>query len=45
MTYITQEFKELTSEHQFIEIMSNPLYYRIASRFMYDILNKLRYMT
>ena len=32
------EFKELTSEHQFIEIMSNPLYYRIASQFMYDIL-------
>ena len=42
---LSHEFKELTSEHQFIEIMSNPLYYRIASRFMYDILNKRRYMT
>ena len=42
---LSHGFKELTSEHQFIEIMSNPLYYRIASKFMYDILNKRRYMT
>ena len=39
------EFNELTLEHQFIEIMSNALYYRIASKFMYDILNKHRFLT
>ena len=42
---LSHEFKELTSEHQFNEIMSNPLYYRIVSRFMYDNHNKRRYMT
>ena len=41
---LSHEFKELTSEHQFNEIMSNPLYYRIVSRFMYDNHNKRRYM-
>ena len=39
------EFNVLTLEHQFIEIMSNPLYYRIASKFMYDILNKRCFLT
>ena len=42
---LCHEFNELTLEHQFIEIMSNPLYYRIASKFMYDILNKRRFLT
>ena len=42
---LCHEFNELTSEHQFIEIMSKPLYYRIAFRFMSDILNKRRYVT
>ena len=42
---LCHEFNELTLEHQFIEIMSNPLYYRIVSKFMYDILNKRRFLT
>ena len=42
---LCHEFNELKLEHQFIEIMSNPLYYRIASKFMYDILNKRRFLT
>ena len=42
---LRHELNELTLEHQFIEIMSNPLYYRITSKFMYDILNKRRFLT
>ena len=39
---LSREFYELTLEHQFIEIMSYLLYYRIASKFMYGILTKIQ---
>ena len=35
---ISSHFPALIQDEQFIQIMSNPLYYRCASRAMYNIL-------
>ena len=36
-------FRQLSIDTQFLEILSNPLYYRFVSKAMYAILNKRRY--
>ena len=36
-------FRQLPIDTQFLEILSNPLYYRFVSKAMYAILNKRRY--
>ena len=39
---ITSHFQTLTPDDQFLMIMSDPQYYRCASRAMYNILNRRR---
>ena len=39
---ISSLFPTLIQDEQFIHVMSNPLYYRCASRAMYNILNRRR---
>ena len=39
---ISSHFATLTHEAKFLQIMSNPKYYRCASRAMYSILNRRR---
>ena len=41
---VSDVFADLPQESQFIELMSNPLYYKIISKFMYTILNQRRYL-
>ena len=36
---VSVAFADLLQESQFIELMSNPLYHKIISKFMYTILN------
>ena len=40
---ITSNFLDLTMQEQFLEIMSNPRYYRIAAKVMYTILTRRHY--
>ena len=39
---ISDHFPTLPTDVQFLQIMSNPLYYRSASRAMHDILSRRR---
>ena len=39
---LNQDFKNLPLQQQFIQIMSNPLYYKIVSKVMHSILNRKR---
>ena len=41
---VSEVFADLPQESQFIELMSNPLHYKIISKFMYTILNQRRYL-
>ncbi len=41
---ITEGFSNLSLDEQFIQIMSNPQYFKIVSKAMYNILNKKRYI-
>ena len=42
ITEISCQFSTLTVDDQFLKVMSNSLYYRAASRAMYNILNRRR---
>ena len=42
---ITADFTTLLLHEQFVEMMSNPLYYKIVSKAMYYILNTRRNIT
>ena len=41
---VSEVFADLPQESQFIELMSNPLHYKIISKFMHTILNQRRYI-
>ena len=41
---VSEVFADLPQESQFIELISNPLHYKIISKFMYTILNQRRYL-
>ena len=41
---VSEVFADLPQESQFIELMSNPLHYKIISKFMYTILNQRQYL-
>ena len=41
---VSNVFADLPQESQFIELMSNPLHYKIISKFMRTILNQRRYI-
>ena len=40
---VSEVFADLLQESQCIELMSNPLHYKIISKFMHTILNQRRY--
>ena len=41
---VSEVFADLPQESQFIELMSNPLQFKIISKFMHSILNQRRYL-
>ena len=41
---VSEVFADLTQESQLIELMSNPLHYKIISKFMHTILNQRRHL-
>ena len=41
---ITSDFLNKPQDEQFIELLSNPLYYKVGSKAMYNILNVRRYV-
>ena len=41
---LTVDFLNKPQEEQFIELLSNPLYYKVVSKAMYNILNVRRYV-